>query len=101
LQTPSGRIRRPPLLVRVVRARPRLFACAAIGVVVFVLVALVFHVMGRSDIARIRQRAAEQDEGQFAILVLTVAAALASLAAAESSPPTASCRSCSTPPSWP
>jgi len=102
---PSGRIRRPPLLFRIVRDRPRLFSCTVLGVVVFVLLAvltnwrvatrlvtgwdiavavylvLVFHLMGRSDIARIRRRAADEDEGRLAILVLTVAAALASLAA--------------------
>ena len=99
-----GQVRRP-LLVRVVRSRPRLFTCAAIGVVVSVVVgvstnarlgtrllvgwdvaaalylALVFHVMRKSDIDGIRQRAAEEDEGQLTILVLTVVAALASLAA--------------------
>jgi uncharacterized membrane protein len=94
-----------PVLLRIVRARPRLFSCTAVGLVVSVLVAvvtswrpatrllagwdiaaalylvLVFHMMRRSDVHRIRLRAAEQDEGQFTILVLTVAAALASVAA--------------------
>ena len=37
--------------------------------------------MAKSDVGRIRERAAEQDEGQIAILVGTVSAALASLAA--------------------
>src|SRR5690349_6881690 len=94
-----------PVLLRIVRARPRLFSCAAVGLVVSVLVAvltswrpatrllagwdigaalylvLVFQMMRRSDVHRIRLRAAEQDEGQVTILVLTVAAALASVAA--------------------
>ena len=42
---------------------------------------LLAHVMSRSDVARIRERAAVEDEGQVAILMLTVAAALASLGA--------------------
>lgn len=89
----------------IVRARPRLFLSAAIGVVatgalaaftgcrpatrllvgwdigVALYLALALHMMARSDVGLIRRRAATQDEGQFAILVLTVAAALASLAA--------------------
>src|SRR5438445_7025036 len=43
--------------------------------------ALATHLMSRSDVDRIRDRAAMEDEGQFAILVLTVVAALASLGA--------------------
>src|ERR1019366_9754269 len=35
----------------------------------------------RADIARTRQRASEQDEGAFAILVLTIVATMASLVA--------------------
>src|SRR3989442_12244386 len=101
----NRKIRRRPVLLRIVRARPRLFTCAAISVAVPALagiltnwrlttrlltgwdigialyLALVFHMMRRSDIDRIRQRPAQQDEGQFTILVLTGAAALASLAA--------------------
>ena len=42
---------------------------------------LAFHMMARSDVHLIRRRAALQDEGQAAILMLTVASALASLAA--------------------
>jgi uncharacterized membrane protein len=57
----------------------RLIAGWDIGVALYL--ALVFHMMGRSDIAQIRRRAAAEDEGRLAILVLTVAAALASLAA--------------------
>ena len=89
----------------VVRARPRLFSSAAIGVTVTAGLAvltpwlptrrvvvgwdvgvalylvLAFHMMLRSDVAVIRGRAAEEDEGRFAILALTVFAALASIAA--------------------
>ncbi len=50
-----------------------------VGVLVYLAAAL--HMMLVSDVARIRRRAAEEDEGQLAILMLTVAAAVASLAA--------------------
>jgi uncharacterized membrane protein len=49
------------------------------GVVLYL--ALVFRLIARSPIDRIRQRAAVNDEGAIALLVLTTAAALASLAA--------------------
>ena len=100
----TGSRRRTPALLRIVRARPRLFACGAIGAVVVgvafasnwrpetrlltgwdvgvaLYLALVFQMMGRSNIHTMRRHAAEQDEGRLAMLVLTVAAALASLAA--------------------
>jgi uncharacterized membrane protein len=88
-----------------VRSRPRLFVSAAIGGAVGLALTVVpawrgttgvllgwdlgtglylllaFVMMARSDVHRIRRRAASQDEGQAAMLVLTVAAALASLAA--------------------
>ena len=93
------------LLLRIMRANPRLFICGALGIVVALVLTtatgwklatrllvgwdvavtlylvVVFEMMTRSDIHRIRRRAALQDEGQLAMLVLTVAAALASLAA--------------------
>jgi uncharacterized membrane protein len=89
----SGRrkIRRLPWILRLMRARPRLSVLTNwspttrlligwdIGVALYL--ALVFHMMRRSTIDHIRQRAADEDEGQLIILVLTVAAALASLAA--------------------
>ncbi|HYS18727.1 MAG TPA: DUF1345 domain-containing protein [Candidatus Binatia bacterium] len=50
-----------------------------IGVALYLVLA--FHLMWRPDVHLIRRRAALQDEGQFAILALTVAAALASLGA--------------------
>ncbi|HML07150.1 MAG TPA: DUF1345 domain-containing protein [Xanthobacteraceae bacterium] len=43
--------------------------------------ALIYWIMARASVARIRQRAAIDDEGAIALLVLTTAAALASLAA--------------------
>ena len=95
--------RRGPWALRIVRARPRLFWSAAVGAVVTAKLAitggpaarlligwdvgvvlylvLVAHMMWRSDIGRIRDRAKLEDEGQLAILLLTVLAALASLGA--------------------
>ena len=92
-----------PRFVRVVRARPRLFITAIIGLIVvaalpadwrFATRALVgwdagvilyliaaFEIVSRADVAHIRRAAAAQDEGQFGILVLTVAAAMASIGA--------------------
>lgn len=49
------------------------------GVVLYL--ALVFWVMARAPVARIRQRACVDDEGAVALLILTSAAAVASLAA--------------------
>ncbi len=43
--------------------------------------ALVAHLMSASNVHRMRERAAREDEGQHTLLVLTVAAALVSLAA--------------------
>src|SRR4029450_3836348 len=96
--------RRTPALLRIVRARPRLFACGAIGAVVVgiaftvnwrletrlltgwdvgvaLYLVLVFQMMGRSNTHTMRRHAAEQDEGRLIMLMLTVASALASLAA--------------------
>jgi uncharacterized membrane protein len=93
------------LLIRIVRARPRLFISVVVGLVVTIAAAfatdwklvtrlltgwdiavalylvLAFHLMVRSDFRHIRRHAATQDEGQLMILTCTVAAALASLAA--------------------
>jgi len=91
--------------LRVVRGRPRLFGSLLVGLVVALVLAvatgwrpatrlliawdvclalyliLATHLMTSSTIEHIRQRAAVEDEGQVTILVLTVVAALASLAA--------------------
>ena len=61
------------------RLATRLLVAWDIGVALYLV--LVYEMMATSSIDRIRRRAAHEDEGQFAILVLTVAAALASLAA--------------------
>ena len=87
------------VLVRVARARPRLLLSTAAGLVavaalpaewrtstrllvgwdvgVTLYLLAVYELIGRSDLARMRQRAAQQDEGALTILVLTVGAALA------------------------
>jgi uncharacterized membrane protein len=102
-EAPHRHPRRLPKPVRIIRARPRLFFCAVLGLVVIaalptdwrlttrlivgwdVGIALyltaAYTLMARADLAHIRRQAALQDEGRFAILVLTVTAALASLAA--------------------
>jgi uncharacterized membrane protein len=96
--------RRLPYIVRIIRTRPRLFTSALCGLVVVLLLSpsalrfptrlllgwdvgvvtylvLAYAMIARADIARIRRRAATQDEGRFVILVLTATAALASLGA--------------------
>jgi uncharacterized membrane protein len=97
--------RRGPWVVRIVRARPRLFTSVAISIVVAVALIevtdwrpatcmlfgwdigvalyllLASHVMAVSSVQAIRKHAAQQDEGQITILVLTVSAALASVGA--------------------
>ncbi|HEV8440197.1 MAG TPA: DUF1345 domain-containing protein [Methylomirabilota bacterium] len=91
--------------LRVVRARPRLFVSIAVWIAatavlvpttdwrlatrllvgwdigIGLYLALAFHMMGVSDVHHLRRRAGMEDEGRFAILILTVAAALASLGA--------------------
>jgi uncharacterized membrane protein len=86
-------------------SRPRLFSSVALGIVCAVILGvattwrpatrvlvgwdvavtlylvLVIEMMARSEVRDIRQRASQEDAGQFAILVLTVAAGLASLGA--------------------
>jgi len=97
--------RRWPWLFRVARSHPRLFSSGGVGALVTLILtavpgwrpatrvligwdigialylALALHMMGSSDIPRIRRRAAAEDEGQLTILVVTVGAALASLVA--------------------
>ena len=102
MANPSGAPRRRlPKILRVMRARPRVFLAALFGAVLglllpadwrpsarallgwdagvaFYLIAT-FPLLLRSDAARIRRRAAIVDEGRFAILVVVVGAAVASL----------------------
>jgi uncharacterized membrane protein len=94
---------RAPVVWRIIRARPRLFASSVVGIAatmalaaltgwrpvmrglvgwdigVGLYVALALEMMARADVHQIRRRAAGQDEGAIVILFLTVAAALASL----------------------
>jgi len=101
--TPRRRWGRHILLVRIVRARPRLFAAAVFGLTVFPMLptvwrfatrllvgwdagvalylALVYHLMAVCHVGHIRLRARIEDEGKNVILVLTATAALASLGA--------------------
>jgi uncharacterized membrane protein len=95
---------RLPKPVRIARARPRLFICIGIGILMFLALlttdlrlatrlliawdvmvalylALAFQMMWASEVHHMRRRSRMQDEGQIMILVLTAAAALASLAA--------------------
>jgi uncharacterized membrane protein len=97
------RFRKLPWPRRILRARGRLLASLAIGAAVAALLpgalplttrllsgwdvavatylAVALTTMARTDKARIRRNAAMQDEGRFAVLSLTAAAAFASLAA--------------------
>ncbi|HEX2656337.1 MAG TPA: DUF1345 domain-containing protein [Xanthobacteraceae bacterium] len=94
---------RLPKFIRIIKARPRLFISALVGLAALLVLPwdwrpairlvtawdmgvglyliLALHLMAQSDVATIRRHAATQDEGQVAILGLTVAAAIASLAA--------------------
>jgi uncharacterized membrane protein len=96
-------LRHLPQPLRIVRARPRLFTSALVGIIVIALcpsdwriatrllvgwdigvvlyLALALRMMGVADVRHIRLRARLQDEGQLAILGLTATAALASLGA--------------------
>jgi len=67
------------LLALPLRTTTRLLIGWDAGLILYL--ALCFWTMAHATIAKIRQRAAIEDEGAFALLVLTTAAALASLAA--------------------
>ncbi len=97
----TPRRRRLPKILRVIRARPRLFIAAALAIVLSLLLPAQWHVstrvligwdagvafyvigafilMAGADVARIRRRAAILDEGRLAILAVVVGAAVASL----------------------
>jgi uncharacterized membrane protein len=100
---PSPTHRRLPRMLRIIRARPRLFVAAALGAIaaalaprgwwmstrlltgwdigVAIYLAAAYHLIATGDERRMRRWAALEDEGRFGILILTVAAALASLGA--------------------
>jgi uncharacterized membrane protein len=99
-KTPKSR---PPYLLRLMRSRPRLFFSAAVCAVAIVLMpaqwspatrflagwnvavwlylALVYSLIAKSKSRDAAERAASQDEGRVAILILTVLASLATVAA--------------------
>ena len=104
--SPPATKRRMPRFLRIIRMRPRLFVSAAIAVVAITVLfaahgrdsaatnvligwdvglalylVLSFEMMARADLSHIRSRAAMQDEGALALLLLPVAAAVASLVA--------------------
>jgi uncharacterized membrane protein len=103
--TAAPSTRRPRSFWRMIRTRPRLFISAAFGLAVIAILfpifdwravtkllvgwnlgiglylILAFSLMARSDVHRIRRRAANQDEGSIALLVLIVVAAISSMAA--------------------
>jgi uncharacterized membrane protein len=103
--TAAPNTRRPRSFLRMIRTRPRLVISAAFGLAVVAIIfpvfdwrpvtkllvgwnvgiglylILAFSLMAHSDVHRIRRRAANQDEGSIALLVLIVVAAMASLAA--------------------
>jgi len=100
VKIPQSRL---PYLIRIVRARPRLFLAVLIGaftafltpsawnpatrilvgwsVGVWLYLLLVYYMMANSRSHHIGERAASQDEGQIAILGLTVTASLATIGA--------------------
>jgi len=102
-ETRPHRRSRPERMMRVLRARPRLFISAALGVAVILLLpaqfrlstrlligwdigvgvylVLAYWLIARADVGHIKRRAALEDEGRIAILVFVAAAALASLGA--------------------
>jgi uncharacterized membrane protein len=95
--------RRMPKILRIAHARPKLVASIAFGVAIalllpsewrWILRALIgwdacvalyliiaYWYIARCEVGLIRQRAAAEDEGRVAVLVLTVTSTLASLAA--------------------
>jgi uncharacterized membrane protein len=94
---------RLPYILRIMHARPKLLVAIVLGIAVTALLpsewrmstrivlgwdagvalylALTYFLMAGATVRHIRDHAAQEDEGRFAILVLTVLAALASLGA--------------------
>jgi uncharacterized membrane protein len=101
MEKPATTRRRLPKILRIIRARPRLFIAALLAIIVSLLLPAelrlsahvligwdagvafylisAFMLMAGADVTRIRRRAAIVDEGRFAILVVVVGAAVASL----------------------
>ena len=96
---------RAPRFIHIIRTRPRLFLSVAVGLIVAAVLFAVTDwraatelligwdigvglylvlsaiLVARSDVHRLKRRAANQDEGSLALLFLIVAAAVASLGA--------------------
>jgi uncharacterized membrane protein len=94
---------RAPRIVRIVRARPRLFAAAAIAVIIAAFtprdwlpvsrllagwdvgvacyITAISQLLATGSVSYFRRRAEGEDEGRFGVLVLTAIASLASLGA--------------------
>ncbi len=93
---------RPPRIIRIIRSRPRLFIAGAIALIAAVVspgewlamkmligwdIGVVFYLLAVSQLLAmggveyLRNRAANEDEGRFGILILTAAASLTSLGA--------------------
>ncbi len=105
MPTDMRKIRRAPWVWRIIRVRPRLFSSPLLGIATAAVLAaltdwrliarclvswdigigfyliLALEMMLRADVQQIRRHAATQDEGKIVILIMTVAAALASLLA--------------------
>jgi uncharacterized membrane protein len=100
--------KRPPRILRFMRARRRLSMSVAVGVVAFIAMSIVppssawmvatrllvawdvtvalflilaYAMMWRTDMSHVKRNAVLQDEGRFSILIVTGSAAFASLAA--------------------
>jgi len=100
---PNAFSRCAPVLIRIVRSHPRLFMAAVLGLLVIALDPLrartsarlllgwdvgvlfyllaVYMMVARANLSGLRLRAAREDEGRLILLMLTVGAAMASLAA--------------------
>jgi uncharacterized membrane protein len=101
--TNSATAKRPPRILRFVRARRRLTGSIVVGLVAFFLLPqswmlvtrllvawdvtitlfliLAYVMMWRTDMSHVKRNAVTQDEGRFSILVVTATAAFASLVA--------------------
>lgn len=101
----SAKAKPRPWIVRLVRAHLRLWISVVLGVVIYAALTILFHwdvvtrllvawdiavlfylvkaawMMAHSPVAEIRRHSALQDEGAFALLILVVASAIASLGA--------------------
>jgi uncharacterized membrane protein len=92
-QPPKHQRRKRPWLVRFLRGHWRLWSCSVVGLAVFALlpveglsvprfffaIGLIYRMIYRSAADHIRQRSADQDEGQELVLGLSISAVIVSL----------------------